>query len=818
MVGVFTDDKHFVYADRYEIKVLSLGSGDTVSVLRGHKANVTSLSVSPWNFLHLISCDAEGCIKVWDYKEATCLKTFENANIEKLCGQYGILRGSKFDVKNGGLSTDWKLVRVDMSGEGIKMVSRYQSEGESKASQRFIKSKGGICREIKVGGKENKLVATVSKQTIALQDMSTGEIHRLVYEKPMKSVAIHPNEDIVVGGSVEGQIVAFRKNNGSFKNPIVSVWHWHSQSVESVAFTTDGSHFISGGHEGVLVVWQVDTGHKTFLPRLGGGIGQVATSPDGSKYGVVMKSNLIRIFDSRTRQQVLEVQCLGGRGAKTNFFVCEKNVGAETTTNGAEKKINANYRIKLQALRNYGTVFEPRTGCLVVQKSPGVLQFFDLNKDREVASLNVSMRNIVSRTERDEKVLPTFVDLVAFSPGRTKRLVTVDRRLKKTALKFWRLDTSDVKASGGFGKFVETTHVEQPHSKPIVALLFHPSGELVISASRDKSFKVWELKRGTGQWNCRSVGYFRNSPIGSAALSQDGSVLAVSYDNMISLWNPLKNTMLHVLTQPTKPGRKITQMRFFRQNLLATTSSDGTLFVWDILKTSVVWSLKLGQISAIGSSKNELLVVVGGKKLVVFKTESAVPSLIMDVANKDEYEMITGVGFSERLNTYVYTTETGAVRRFEDEDLESTKELADAETKQAETTYALLTMNNKSAGKTGKRKIDDDVELLSASSSTLKLLDAYPSHALPPMSKLLKCILNGKEEQAAKRTRLEKPDGSNNKKPQLALENGVTTSEHSDSTMQESPDDQEYKSIGKLQDKAIEVDMTAFFHKSLFKK
>lgn len=40
--------------------------------------------------------------------------------------------------------------------------------------------------------------------------------------------------------------------------------------MTALRFNSDGAYLTSGGEEGVLVVWQVETRQTRFLPRLGG--------------------------------------------------------------------------------------------------------------------------------------------------------------------------------------------------------------------------------------------------------------------------------------------------------------------------------------------------------------------------------------------------------------------------------------------------------------------------------------------------------------------------------------------------------------------
>ena len=63
------------------------------------------------------------------------------------------------------------------------------------------------------------------------------------------------------------------------------VFFWSGVGVTvSVCSLLSGSYLLSGGHECVLVKWQMNSEHKDFLPRLGSPLHSIASSPDGTLY------------------------------------------------------------------------------------------------------------------------------------------------------------------------------------------------------------------------------------------------------------------------------------------------------------------------------------------------------------------------------------------------------------------------------------------------------------------------------------------------------------------------------------------------------
>lgn len=113
-------------------------------------------------------------------------------------------------------------------------------------------------------------------------------------EVTFTTVLCHPSESYFATGDTRGTIRLWyilteeslnsirtaqekkkENNKGSKKsvdivpNGAMAVLHWHAHAVSSLAFTPNGAYLLSGGEESVLVVWQIASRHKEFVPRVG---------------------------------------------------------------------------------------------------------------------------------------------------------------------------------------------------------------------------------------------------------------------------------------------------------------------------------------------------------------------------------------------------------------------------------------------------------------------------------------------------------------------------------------------------------------------
>jgi NET1-associated nuclear protein 1 (U3 small nucleolar RNA-associated protein 17) len=152
------------------------------------------------------------------------------------------------------------------------------------------------------------------------------------------------------------------------------------------------------------------------------------------------------------------------------------------------------------------------------------------------------------------------------------------------------------------------TRIDNPHRDRIHQVLFDPdpSSSLAVTIGYDGRFKFWELitatttttttlrekkeYKTTSMWSCRSVGFFRDYPCRSAAFSKDGSVLAVSYGQIITLWDPSTNMLKRTLSQ-SAPCDSVEHMAFLSQKPYLVASTAQTLCVWDLLLCTVRWKI-----------------------------------------------------------------------------------------------------------------------------------------------------------------------------------------------------------------------------------
>jgi NET1-associated nuclear protein 1 (U3 small nucleolar RNA-associated protein 17) len=384
--------------------------------------------------------------------------------------------------------------------------------------------------------------------------------HCIEQSREFTRVACHPDEKIILTGDNTGRVVAWQK---IFSNePSQAVFHWHTLPVRCLGFSTIGSHFYSGGNESVLVRWQLHNPlEKKFLPRLPSTIAQISVSTNNKFIAVSTDDNAVRILDSKLDSVSLIQHLVIGDNFQT------------------------------------GIVYDPRTRALVMNGNVGQVQFYSTNDNSLLYNVDVVGQNKIS-SERNCNIENTQVSKIAVSKNGLW-MVTVESRddpefSHELRMKFWKFD---------FGKqnFKLNTAVENPHENYINSIAFPPTDtkELkFVSVGGDKKFYVWFLTETenvgtkTEIWKGLRVGYYHDLPCRAVSFSTDGSLVAVSFDSIVTTWVPdscqLKCSLGHPIFK-----QQITQVEFGTSNQchLLVAASDERLSVWNLLTLTMMWTV-----------------------------------------------------------------------------------------------------------------------------------------------------------------------------------------------------------------------------------
>jgi NET1-associated nuclear protein 1 (U3 small nucleolar RNA-associated protein 17) len=454
-------------------------------------------------------------------------------------------------------------------------------------------------------------------------------------------VALHPCKEEFVTGDCMGQIHVWYGAAHS-TNVEVSKLHWHSHAVKCVSYSSDGNFLTSGGEECVFVSWNLESGRRAFLPRRSAPISAIAARCDGAGYGILLADNSIFQYNHITKEEEWHFVGLSRVGLPATLTLPSKNLIVDPVTHAI-----------------------PLNGV----STAGILQFYDPYKNRVLKSVILTERNQVTRTE-DEIIPKVIAQHIAFS-ATGDNLVTIHmlhegNTMNDYALRFW--------SKREDGTFYVNTAIDAPHgTMQVTSMSYSPTDDMLVTADASGEFKIWvktlvmvkarpdsreAIPNGqlrVYSWSCRSVAQFQKKPVTAVAFSDDGSILAITYENLVTLWDPKTNAMRKVMScGSSHPSNAVKQLCFTgASSPYLIARSDTEFQVWNLLSCEMAWSYKIPvescvyvKKSILGSHVDEASILLTlsqgdeGYIFVAFNASSNIPMRIVHVENKDVYTAI----------------------------------------------------------------------------------------------------------------------------------------------------------------------------------
>ncbi|CAJ1078696.1 WD repeat-containing protein 75 isoform X2 [Xyrichtys novacula] len=561
---VITNDSRFLLcASGESVKVFSTSTEETIHDLRGHTDLVTGVLLRPSNHLQAYSCSLDGTVRLWDFTDGILIKTYvigypihsiyTSANHE---GVIFIVTPTLSDKR----TEMFQLVAVHLPQSGDQLVEvRELSAVLSDVSSNPAAIDFGRGGEYIASVKGLQLEVYFFKKQKAFR-FPLKEDNKKGGKNTFTCISCHPKDDCIATGHEDGKIRLWR-NFIHKREYTYSTLHWHHSAVSSLCFTPEGTNLLSGGIESVLVQWRYnqDT-QRDFLPRLGAAITHITVSPDGALYCTSHSDNKVTIIQSCVKVSAVIQGLVKGESLRTDLMV------------------------------------DPRSKSLVLNGKPGHLQFYSLQRDKLLYNLDIVQQEYIH-----ESGLQQFEVVKAAFSSSGSCLATVEERKQKDAelelnLKLWEFDDQTQ-------SFALNTTITAPHEDRITAMCFcHATDSqttMLVSASKDGHFKAWKLAAAAHtedegpSWSCDFVGAYHRLVPECCCFSADGSLLAVSFQEVVTVWSPASWELLTTLSQPPGAIRNLCFGRLSCSKYLLGTTNSNLLCCWNLLTCSLEWSTSM---------------------------------------------------------------------------------------------------------------------------------------------------------------------------------------------------------------------------------
>ncbi|XP_066201661.1 WD repeat-containing protein 75 [Saccopteryx leptura] len=609
--AVFSADSKYIFCVSGDfVKVYSTATEECVHVLQGHRNLVTGIQLNPNNHLQLYSCSLDGTIKLWDYLDGILIKTFIVGHKLHALFTHANAEDSVFVTVNKEKPDVFQLVSV-------KLPKSSSQEVEAKELS-FVLDYINQSPKCIAFGSEGEYVAAVRDFYLSVYFFKRKKTSRFTLsssrnKKHAKNnftcVTCHPKEDCIATGHKDGKIRLWRHFDDDKKYTYTCL-HWHHDRVMDLAFSVTGTSLLSGGRESVLVEWRdAAEKNKEFLPRLGATIEHISVSPAGDLFCTSHSDNKI--------------------------IVIHRNLEATAVIQGLVKDSSI----------LTGLMIDPRTKALVLNGKPGHLQFYSLQSDKQLYNLDIVQQEYIN----DYGLIQSQLTRAAFGCS-GNWLATVEQRQEKETelelqMKLW---TYNKKTQG----FVLNTKVNMPHEDHITALCFCNAEKYetptLVTASKDGHFKVWILtddsdiyKEAVG-WTCDFMGSYHKYQATNCCFSEDGSLLAVSFEEIVTMWDSETWELKCTFCQRAGNIRHLCFGRLTCSKYLLGATENGILCCWNLLSCALEWSTKLNITVMEPDPNSENVAAVSkssvGSDLFVFKPSEPRPLYVQKNICREEVQ------------------------------------------------------------------------------------------------------------------------------------------------------------------------------------
>lgn len=306
---------------------------------------------------------------------------------------------------------------------------------------------------------------------------------------------------------------------GSGRRPVGLPLQGHAWGVNSVSFSPDGRHIISGSHDSTLRLWDASTGKPVGLPFQGHTdfVYSVAFSPDGRRVVSGSADYTLRIWDADSGRPIGSP--LRGHTGRVNSVAFSPD--GHLIISGADDKTLRIWdadsgRPIGTPLRGHSShvtsvAFSPDGRLIVSGSRDGTLRLWNASSGRGIGS---SLQGFTDR-----------INVVTFSPdGRYIVSGSADKTLR-----LW--DASS-------GKQVSSPM--SGHQGEVISLAFSPDGRIIVSGSADRTVRLWDANSG------QPIGQpipGHSGTVNSVAFSPDGRrIVSGANDQTLRIWEPASAT------------------------------------------------------------------------------------------------------------------------------------------------------------------------------------------------------------------------------------------------------------------------------------
>jgi WD40 repeat protein len=398
-----------------------------------------------------------------------------------------------------------------------------------------------------VTGSEDGIIRLLSTANCNWQEKFVREqAHQRCH---ITALAWSPNIDIIVSGDENGRLKIwnFNQQQGLISESLLPPLVAHDDRVRAIAFSPNGKYIASGGTSKEIKIWNIEDGILIELLGHKNTIRAIAWNSDSTQIATGSRDNTIKIWNLESNDPL-------------KIFNNESWVrtllwhGNTIISAGDDNKIKI-WNITT-ATGNPQILGEHEDIIRTIAFSPDRKKIVSGSDDTTLKTWDVSTRKCILTHIGHKDSIKT----VAWSPdGENIYSSSSDKTVK-----VWKVnevnfvcelaDTWDsigmhTSVNNSGSALINTCNLAIfGDEATLKSLTWSPDGNQIVTASRDKTLKIWDVETG----KCLAVLFGHESTVRAVAWSPDGTkILSGSRDKTLKIWDAFT---FKEITPPIEPA------------------------------------------------------------------------------------------------------------------------------------------------------------------------------------------------------------------------------------------------------------------------
>jgi WD40 repeat protein/serine/threonine protein kinase len=375
----------------------------------------------------------------------------------------------------------------------------------------------------------------------------------------------------------------------------------HTDEVNAVAFSPDGTQVITGSSDHALIIWDSNTGAQ--IGRWMAHEDPIVTiefSPDGTKLLTGSSKSELFIWDVASGEVIRRIEDVRGNVQDVVWLIDGQRV-ASVMSNRMIAIWDVTMGVEQMRLEGH----TDNISSLAV--SPDGIHLYSASEDHSIIEWDLQTGNVVRRFRRHDAAV---LDVILTSDGLTMVTASLDQNII-----IWDLVDGTVLSS------------LQGHEGSVLTLDLNEDNTRLLTGSADQTVKLWDFK--TGQLLITLYGHedrirdVKFSPDGWQAIStsSDKSIMIwdINFGNMVDLYMPFVSSIWSVDVHPSGsralvgtgyPEHEIVEYDFVEDKILRSmighdstvsnvqynvdgtraisASFDETVILWDVINAQPI--------------------------------------------------------------------------------------------------------------------------------------------------------------------------------------------------------------------------------------